>query len=63
MNSKLLKTIKLNNHKISGWGYYFIDCYNLIIRNDGLCGTITTGISSRNEVFILERKENEKNKK
>ena len=35
----------------------FIDCYNKTIHNDGICGTITTGVSFRNTTFLIEYNE------
>ena len=32
----------------------FVDCYNSTIRNDGICGTITTGVNYRNQTYIIE---------
>lgn len=33
----------------------FMDCYNRNIRNDGLSGTISTGVDSRNNTFVITK--------
>lgn len=56
MNKKLIETLKKEKDKINMGGIEigFIDCYNSTIRNDGICGTITTGVSCRNNTYIIE---------
>ena len=57
MNKKLLKTLEKEREKIinnGGADVGFIDCYNKTIHNEGICGTITTGVSFRNTTFIIE---------
>jgi hypothetical protein len=41
-------------NKYGGVEIGFIDCYNSTIRNDGICGTITTGVNYRNNTYIIE---------
>lgn len=56
MNKRLIETLKREKNKINIGGVEvgFIDCYNATIYNDGICGTITTGVSFRNQTFIIE---------
>ena len=56
MNKKLIETLDKEKDKLNMGGIEvgFIDCYNTTIRNDGICGTITTGVSFRNQTFIIE---------
>jgi hypothetical protein len=56
MNKKLIETLCKERHKINMGGVEigFIDCYNSTIRNDGICGTITTGVNYRNNTYIIE---------
>lgn len=60
MNKKLQKTLEKERDKIvnnGGAKVGFIDCYNKTIHNDGICGTITTGVSFRNTTFLIEYNE------
>ncbi len=55
MNKKLIATLEKEREKIIKGGQIgYIDCYNKTIYNDGICGTITTGVSFRNQSFIIE---------
>lgn len=51
MNKRLEMTLEKNKDKLKD--IFYIDCYNKTI-NSEICGTITTGVSFRNEIFIGE---------